>query len=360
MHEIKIYGEVIPFEEDFGDGFINLSNVQNQLEQAHGKDIKVRIRSMGGDVQTGFDIYNELRRYARENNAKVQTFGEGFVASIATVFFLAGDERILTENTNPFLHNAWCYTLGDSKELLRTSVELKTCNNKIAQHYALHTDLTKEEALQLMENETSITPKEAKKMRFATAIEEVLRPVALKRFTTNIKPNTMNKRAKQILANAAKILGLMSNKLVATASGSELDFYELADDAVVAVGDKAYYDGVDADGDYILPSGETYVFVAGELTEIIPEMLANEDEETDLAEANATIKLLTEQLEASTNKVTELSAQNKAKDVTIAGYKAMSRPAPVNGKPTPRINEPTPEPSKTSKAVAQMIKLKTK
>ena len=154
MHEIKIYGEVIPFEEDFGEGYVNLSNVQAQLEEANGKDIKVRIRSMGGDVQTGFDIYNELRRYARENNAKVQTFGEGFVASIATVFFLAGDERILTENTNPFLHNAWCYTIGDSKELLRTSVELKTCNNKIAQHYALHTDLTKEEALQLMEKVT--------------------------------------------------------------------------------------------------------------------------------------------------------------------------------------------------------------
>jgi len=360
MHEIKIYGEVIPFEDDFGDGYVNLSNVQNQLEQANGKDIKVRIRSMGGDVQTGFDIYNELRRYARENNAKVQTLGEGFLASIATVFFLAGDERILTENTNPFLHNAWTYTIGDSKELLRTSVELKTCNNKIAAHYALHTDLTKEEALQLMENETSITPKEAKKMRFATAIEEVLRPVALKRFTTNIKPNTMNKRAKLILTNAAKVLGLISNKLVATAAGSELDFYELEDDAVVAIGDKAYYDGVDAEGSYLMPNDETYVFVAGELTEIQPPILDNQDEEIDLAEANATIKLLTEQLETVTNKVTDLVASNKAKDATIAGYKAMSKPAPVNGKPTPRINVPAPEPSATSKAVAQMIKHKTR
>jgi len=360
MHEIKIYGEVIPFEEDFGDGFVNLSKVQNQLEEANGKDIKVRIRSMGGDVQTGFDIYNELRRYARENNAKVQTLGEGFLASIATIFFLAGDERILTENTNPFLHNAWCYTVGDSKEILRTSVELKTCNNKIAAHYALHTDLTKEEALQLMDNETSITPKEAKKMRFATAIEEVLRPVALKRFTINIKPNTMNKKAKLILANAAKILGLYSNKLVATAGGSELDFYELEDDAVVAVGDKAYYDGVDAEGDYLMPNDETYVFVAGELTEILPAEADNLDQETDLAEANATIKLLTEQLEATSNKVTELAASNKAKDATIAGYKAMSRPAPANGKDAPRITPPAVEPSAASKAVAQMIKNKNK
>lgn len=360
MHEIKIYGEVIPFEDDFGEGYVNLSKVQSQLEEANGKDIKVRIRSMGGDVQTGFDIYNELRRYARENNAKVQTLGEGFVASIATIFFLAGDERILTENTNPFLHNAWCYTLGDSKELMRTSVELKTCNNKIAQHYALHTDLSKEEALQLMENETSITPKEAKKMRFATAIEEVLRPVALKRFTTNNKPNTMKGKAKLTLAKAMKALGLYSNKLVATASGSELDFYELEDDAVVAVGDKAYYDGVDADGSYIMPNDETYVFVAGELTEILPPASDSIDEETDLAEANATIKLLTEQLEASTNKITDLVAVNKAKDATIAGYKAISKPIVVNGKPTPRITQPTTEPTEASKAVKQLNKIKTR
>src|SRR6476620_9063686 len=123
MHEIKIYGEIVPFEEQWiidQGGYVNLSVIQEQLLKANGKDIKVRIRSMGGDVQTGFDIYNELRRYAKENNAKITTLGEGFVASIATIFFLAGDERILTESTNPFIHNAWCYAVGDSKEILRT------------------------------------------------------------------------------------------------------------------------------------------------------------------------------------------------------------------------------------------------
>ena len=181
MHEIKIYGEIVPFEEQWiidQGGYVNLTEVQRQLKGANGKDIKVKVRSMGGDVQTGFDIYNELRRYAKENDAKVQMWGEGFVASIATVIFLAGDERILTENTNPFVHNAWCYAMGDSKEIMRTAVELESCNQKIAEHYALHTDLTVDEALDLMRNDTSITAEEAKNMRFATAIEEVLRPVS--------------------------------------------------------------------------------------------------------------------------------------------------------------------------------------
>lgn len=353
MHEIKIYGEIVPFEEQWiidQGGYINLSEVQRMLSEAGGKDIKVRIRSFGGDVQTGFDIYNELRRYAKDNNAKVQTLGEGFVASIATVIFLAGDERILTENTQPFVHNAWTYTWDgmDSKKFQRIADDLAKCDKKIAEHYALHTDLTVEEALQLMNNDTSITPEEAKEMRFATAIEEVLRPVALKRFTNNNKSINMNKRTQTILNKAAKALGLISNKVVMTADGSELDFYELADDAVIAVGDKAYYDGVDAEGSYIMPSGETYVFVAGELTEIV---VVQPVDETDLAEANATIETLTTQLEAMTNKVTELEGK-------ISAYNASSKPAPVASKPAPKQAEPTQGATAVSKAITNLNKTK--
>jgi ATP-dependent protease ClpP protease subunit len=327
MHEIKIYGEIIPFEDDFGSGYTNLTSVQEQLSKAGGKDINVRIRSFGGDVQTGFDIYNELRRYAKDNNAKVHTLGEGFVASIATVFFLAGDKRTLTENTNPFVHNAWCYAVGDSKEILRTAVELESCNQRIAEHYALHTDLTKEEALELMSNETSITPEEAKSMRFATDIEEVLRPVALKRFNTN-NNQKMNKKTETLLNKAMKFLKSFSNKTVSTGDGKELDFYELGEEDTIKVGDKAYYDGMDADGSFIMPNGETYVFIAGELQEIQSE----EETDTDAEDKDEIIASLTEQLEAMTNKAIDLDTQNKAKDDTITGFKASSKPAPTVAK----------------------------
>ncbi len=195
MHEIKIYGEIVPFEEQWiidQGGFYNLSTLQQSLKEAKGKDIKVRIRSFGGDVETGFTMYNELRRYAKDNKAKVTTFGEGQVASIATVIFLAGDERILTGHTEPFVHNAWTYSEGDSKTLVRVATELEKCNNMIADHYALHTDLTRDEALELMNNDTSITAEEAVTIRFATSIEEVLRPAALKRFSTNTNNNKMS------------------------------------------------------------------------------------------------------------------------------------------------------------------------
>lgn len=358
MHEIKIYGEIVPFEEQWiidQGGYVNLSAVQEQLKNANGEDVTVKIRSFGGDVETGFTIYNELRRYAKDNKAKVTTLGEGQVASIATVIFLAGDERILTEHTEPFVHNAWTYEMGDSKTLKRVADVLEKCNTKIAEHYALHTDLTKEEALQLMENETSITPEEAVAMRFATKVEEVLRPVALKRFSTNTNNKNMNKKTQTLYNKVAKFLGQFSNKVVSTADGKELDFYELEDDAVVKVGDKAYYDGMDADGSFIMPDGETYVFIAGELQE----MQSEDETDTDadaLAEANATIALLTEQLEAVSNKAVELDTQNKAKDALISGYKASSKPAPNQSKEAPKTKEPEATPSKASSAVANLNK----
>jgi len=60
---------------------------------------------------------------------------EGRCASIATIIFLAGDVRIVTEYTDPFVHNAWCYTMGDAKKVMRTAVDLEKCNDKIAKHY---------------------------------------------------------------------------------------------------------------------------------------------------------------------------------------------------------------------------------
>lgn len=364
MHEIKIYGEIVPFEEQWiidQGGFYNLTCLQNALKEADGKDIKVRIRSFGGDVETGFTMYNELRRYAKENKAKVTTLGEGQVASIATVIFLAGDERILTGHTEPFVHNAWTYSEGDSKTLVRVAAELEKCNNMIADHYALHTDLTRDEALELMNNDTSITAEEAVNIRFATSIEEVLRPVALKRFSTNNKLNKMSNKTKRITFYAKKTLGMVSNKVVVTADGKDLDFYELADDAVVAVGDKAYYDGMDADGSFIMPSGETYVFIAGELTEIQSEDQTLTDVSAeDLAEAETTITALMEKVTELTNKVEELTASNSTKDALIAGYKASSKPAPVSSKPNPAPAIPATTATEASKAVANLKKHLTK
>lgn len=373
MHEIKIYGEIIPFEDAWiieNGGYCSLTHVQNQLKEAGGKDIKVRVNSVGGDCDTGFAIYAELRRYAKENNAKITTFGEARVASIATVIFLAGDTRILTEHTEPFVHNAWTYIEGDNKTLLRAAADLGKWNERIAEHYALHTDLTKEEALDLMKNETSITTEEALAMRFCTEIEQVLRPVALQKFNKQKSQIEMNKnpKTKSVLAKVMDFIkGLeVKNLMLTTADEVEIDFYELPEDGVVEEGVKARIDGADAEGPFVMKSGETYVFEAGVLMEIIP---AEDDE--DVAALQAEIDNLTSQLEAVTNasakaieakdaEILSLKTSIQAKDAQIAKFKNVASTAPAN-EPSqkPSKSEPKAE-NRAAKAIAHLKELQNK
>lgn len=273
--EIKIYGEIVPFQDAWileSGGYCNLSHVQNQLANCNGEDVTVRINSFGGDVDEGFAIYSELRRYAKENNATITTLAEGRCASIATVFFLAGDKRIVTEYTEPFVHNAWTYTIGDSKTLLKASADLERCNDKIAKHYEQHTNLTYDEARELMENETAITAEECLALRFATEIEEVFRPVALQRIIKNkynLKQEKMaNKKKSGLKAMLKKALGFQ-NKILKTAEDLEVDFPELEDTDTPEVGDKGVVDGnSNYTGEVVMADGQTFVFEDGTLTEI--------------------------------------------------------------------------------------------
>lgn len=351
MHEIKIYGYISNVAER-SDKEVSLSEVQEQLKLANGEDILCRINSHGGDAEEGFAIYYELRRYAKENNAKIKTFAESRLGSIATVIFLAGDQRELTSDLQPFVHKAYFPKLDKLTDSQKE--EINTLNSRIATHYASHTDLTFDEALSLMEAETNINTEEAKAMRFATDIEQVFRPVALKRFN-NKNDNEMNKNTKSvgILAKAEaflKSVGLLAvAKKVSTADEMEVDFYELDEDAVVEVGAKARIDGADADGSYVMKSGETYVFVAGELTEIIEKV--EEVISEDLVAMQATINDLTAKLE-------EVTAVASKQQTVIANYKnIVSASAKQEPSDAPK-NTKVVEGSKVNFETIKNIKLK--
>lgn len=342
--DVKIYGEIVPFQDKWiteQGGYVNQTEVQNQLKEADGKDIRVRIKSFGGDVEEGFAIYSELRRYAKENNAKVTTLAEGQCASIATVIFLAGDERLVTEFTQPFVHNAWCYAMGDAQTLSKTAVDLEVVNDQIAKHYASHTELTYDEARELMNEETYISPEECVRLRFATAIEQIQRPAALlNRITKPINKSKMNKKTKKVRAknqsekSFIKRLQRIFDKDIFTADNEILEFPELDDEDVVSVGDKGYLNGEPANGEVIIANGDVYVFEDGVVVEIREKSEETETEtestqnqeadevsrleerilelEADLAERDKYIKELEELLEKANAKMSNLS--NKLKN----------------------------------------------
>jgi len=329
MYEVKIYGEIIGFEdpEAYKYGYCNLTHVQNQLAKARGKPVLVRINSVGGDCTIGFAIYHELRRYAAKNKVEIHTLGEANVCSIATIIFLAGDKRTLTETTSPFVHNAWTYSEGNAGVLIKTAQSLSEWDNAIAKHYSEHTDLSIQEAKELMKAETSISPSLALSMRFATEIEPVVRPKALKRFENKVKNKNSNmKKPSFIMKALAALKGGIVNKVVTTADETEINFPDVADDADPALGDMGEVDGEPATGEYVMKTGETYVFVDGELTEIV-----EAEEEVTPEEAAALIENLTTQLvavnkELAIEKATVKALKTATSKPANAGSREVKKP----------------------------------
>lgn len=350
--------------------------LNDELGKASGNDLVVRLNSIGGNVYAGFQMYNSLREYAKLNNAKVTTRGEGNCASIATVIFLAGDERILTKNTEPFVHDVLIEkTSGNANELRETANAMDMINKLIAEHYARHTDLSVEEALILMDNETSLTPDECVQLKFATKVEKAHRTMQLQNII-NKQVNTNNMANNEKVSSIDELWGKISsalngfkkeetkkiqNKIVFDANQTEVDFYELGEDEVIEVGAKATIDGKPADGDVLMADGNTFVFSNGELIEIKEAEEDANDEDSRIAELEAELASLKASKESELNAIQEenQTLQNKVTELEAVVNKIKALESEFkNEKKTP----PRKEESKvtTSDLVAQFKQNKFK
>lgn len=160
---LNIYGDI---SSEFGVSAVSLSRQLETLGDV--KQIDVYINSYGGEVAEGLAIYNALRRH----KAKVKTHCEGFACSIASVIFMAGDERIMNESSLLMIHNAWTLAMGNSAELRKQADDLEKITQASVEAYKAHSSLSEEEIKTLMNNETWILPDEALSYGFATAVEK--------------------------------------------------------------------------------------------------------------------------------------------------------------------------------------------
>lgn len=317
---VNIIGDIAPFDFFLTGSYVSLADVEEQLRLAKGDDLLVNINSRGGDVDEGFSIYLAFRRYAKLHNASITTKAVGKCDSIATVVFLAGDNRIANPYLEPFMHEAWTITEGESRKLIQEAEVLERLNNKIAKHYASHTNLTYEEARELMKNGSYLSPEEALNVRFATEIEEILRPVALKQALqrkSNIKMNKKKTKDGFFNAIASFFNETVEGVEVLTSTGESIVFFELEEGATPKVGDKATVDGQQANGDYLLQDGTVYKFENGSLTEI-EEKEESGDSDATLEELRAENAKLKEQIEALN---TSVASKIEGLNTTIATLK---------------------------------------
>lgn len=165
---INIYGDICSWAwEELGE--MSAVNLSKQLETIGDvNEIHVFINSYGGEVAEGLAIYNALKRH----KAKVTTFCDGFACSIASVIFMAGDERIMNESSLLMIHNAWTYAVGNSEELRKQADDLEKITQASVEAYKSHSSLSEEEIKALMDAETWILPSEALEYGFATKIDK--------------------------------------------------------------------------------------------------------------------------------------------------------------------------------------------
>ena len=236
--------------------------------------LNVHIHSGGGSVYDGLAIYNYLKNLEQE----VNTMSSGLVASIASVIFLAGkkETRKLNRTDSFLIQLPMGFDGGNASDLEKTARELRDIESKMADIYVSETNLTKDEAIALMKDDEMLNVDFLKEKGFVSEIVE-FKAIA----------NLINNKSKQMSEQLSKkdaesmfdkfektlkaIFGktVPKNKLVQDASGTEINFTELDEDATPSVGDVATVDDSAANGDYTMPNGDVFTFVDGTLDVVV-------------------------------------------------------------------------------------------
>ena len=162
---LNIYGDITSWP--YFEGDTSSAGLSNQLDKLQDVDrIDVYINSYGGEVKEGIAIYNALKRH----KAKIRTVCDGFACSIASVIFMAGDERVMNDASLLMIHNAWTYAEGNAENLRKQADDLEKITQASVEAYKAHSNLSEDEIKSLMDAETWILPTEAVEYGFATEI----------------------------------------------------------------------------------------------------------------------------------------------------------------------------------------------
>jgi ATP-dependent Clp protease protease subunit len=314
---IYISGQIGTFDGTTG---VELIDVVSQVKkQPQATAYNVHINSEGGLVDVGFDIYQYLKSLGKP----VTTIGSGIVASIATVIFMAGDKRQVRENTPFMIHLPWGGSMGTADELEQFADQLRAIEKKMVGFYKKTLNVQEQAIMPLLKNETWLTGRQLAALGFTTSRQ--VKAAAKAFLNTNSMRGTFTEKDRHWMEGLfTKVLGKFKNasvfnKVVQDATGAEIDFTDLPDDAIIEVGATATVDGTAAQGEYMLPDGFTYVFEAGELTEII-----EPEEDAEAASLRVENKNLKRQLNTIKSEVLALKRQVTS-TFSVDGKKAAQR-----------------------------------
>lgn len=334
---IKIFSDIGEFAP------VNFNDIVAQIENmpAGDNEINLLINSHGGECYEAFKIYDVLRESGKEITAHVV----GECSSAATLLLLSAPKEKRTANPNAtiLIHNPYCFDVGDANQFKRTSEELQEITDKFVAIYVERTGANETELTEIMNENKPMGAERAQSLGF---INNIKQPI------TNL--SNMSSKIKKCFLALGLALGVMGLS-VETADGLTLEFER--ESGTPETGDKT----TAQDGEYLMPSGETFVIKEGVLVEIKPPEPEPEPAPEPEPEPNPEIETLRTEIETLKNENEQLrdelekqKANAKTKDeleilaaVNVAGGRDWLAKITSGSNQTPKgFNEPnTPQPA---------------
>lgn len=176
---LDIYGDITSYR--YYERDVSSYQIVKELKELTGvSTIYVNINSYGGEVFEGYAIYNALKNHP----AKIITIVDGVCASIASIIFMAGEERIMRDLSFLVIHNPWIYVSGNADDLEKEAQNLRALNEVGKKAYLDCVNITDDELQQMLDEETWLSPTEALEKNFATKLND---DVSNKRPSQNIR-----------------------------------------------------------------------------------------------------------------------------------------------------------------------------
>ncbi|MEX0418525.1 head maturation protease, ClpP-related [Bacillus sp. C30] len=147
--------------------------VMAKLNEANGEDIVVAINSPGGYVYEGSEIYTALKTYS----GHVETQIVGLAASAASFIAMAGDKVRIAPTGQIMIHNGSMWNHGDHQEMKKAADMLRVVDKSIVNAYVIKSGKSEDELLQMMDEETWMSPQQALENNFVDEIMFMENPV---------------------------------------------------------------------------------------------------------------------------------------------------------------------------------------
>ena len=144
------------------------------LDEAAGKPVDLHIDSGGGDVFEAFAMCAAIQRY----EGKIDAYIDGLAASAASYIAVVCDEVYINDYAYLMIHCASSWARGNARDLEDIAARLRNIDASLASIYQKRSNLSLEQVLDYMADETWFTGADAVECGLATNLVETEERVA--------------------------------------------------------------------------------------------------------------------------------------------------------------------------------------